>query len=298
MANSKFKFSGTGVAIVTPFRYDDSIDFTALRNLVSFQVENKVDYIVVLGTTGESVTLSNDEKRAVVDTVLETVNGKVPVVVGIGGNNTQDIINKIKQYDFTGIDGILSVSPYYNKPTQNGLYEHYKAIASVSSLPIILYNIPGRTGTNMCADTTLRLAHDFKNIIAIKEASGNLGQIMEIIKGRPENFEVISGDDLLALPIVLLGGKGVISVVANAYPAQMSELIRLALAGKLEEARKIHYLLMAIINLLFVEGNPAGIKATLEIKKLTTAHVRLPLVKVSDNTYAKIAEQVKILDRV
>ncbi|MGC8804031.1 MAG: 4-hydroxy-tetrahydrodipicolinate synthase [Bacteroidales bacterium] len=295
MTNDTFKFSGTGVAIVTPFRYDDSIDFTALHNLVEFQVENKIDYIVVLGTTGESVTLSADEKRAVVDSVLEAVNGRVPVVVGIGGNNTQDIINKIKQFDFTGIDGILSVSPYYNKPTQGGLYEHFKAIASVSPVPIILYNIPGRTGSNMCAETTLRLASDFRNIVAIKEASGNLNQIMEIIKGKPSHFEVISGDDLLALPIVMLGGKGVISVVANAYPFQMSELIRLALAGKIDEAKKIHYSLLTLINLLFVEGNPAGIKATLEIKKLTSAHVRLPLVKVSQTTYAKIEEQVKVL---
>jgi len=295
MASNTFKFSGTGVAIVTPFRYDDSIDFTALRNLVEFQIQNKVEYLVVLGTTGESVTLTSDEKRAVVDTVLETVNGRIPVVVGIGGNNTQDIINKIKHFDFTGIDGILSVSPYYNKPNQSGLYEHYKAIAAASPVPVILYNIPGRTGMNICAETTLRLASDFKNIIAIKEASGNLSQIMEIIKGKPDHFEVISGDDLLALPIVALGGKGVISVVANAYPLQMSELVRLALAGKIEEARKIHYSLQHLINLLFVEGNPAGIKATLEIKKLTTAHVRLPLVKVSQNTYEKIGEQVKIL---
>jgi len=295
MASNTFKFSGTGVAIVTPFRYDDSIDFTALRNLVEFQIQNKVEYLVVLGTTGESVTLTSDEKRAVVDTVLETVNGRIPVVVGIGGNNTQDIINKIKHFDFTGIDGILSVSPYYNKPNQSGLYEHYKAIAAASPVPVILYNIPGRTGMNICAETTLRLASDFKNIIAIKEASGNLSQIMEIIKGKPDHFEVISGDDLLALPIVALGGKGVISVVANAYPLQMSELVRLALAEKIEEARKIHYSLQHLINLLFVEGNPAGIKATLEIKKLTTAHVRLPLVKVSQNTYEKIGEQVKIL---
>jgi len=295
MASNTFKFSGTGVAIVTPFRYDDSIDFTALRNLVEFQIQNKVEYLVVLGTTGESVTLTSDEKRAVVDTVLETVNGRIPVVVGIGGNNTQDIINKIKHFDFTGIDGILSVSPYYNKPNQSGLYEHYKAIAAASPVPVILYNIPGRTGMNICAETTLRLASDFKNIIAIKEASGNLSQIMEIIKGKPDHFEVISGDDLLALPIVALGGKGVISVVANAYPLQMSELVRLALAEKIEEARKIHYSLQHLINLLFVEGNPAGIKATLEIKKLTTAHVRLPLVKISQNTYEKIGEQVKIL---
>jgi len=295
MASNTFKFTGTGVAIVTPFRYDDSIDFTALRNLVEFQIQNKVEYLVVLGTTGESVTLTSDEKRAVVDTVLETVNGRIPVVVGIGGNNTQDIINKIKHFDFTGIDGILSVSPYYNKPNQSGLYEHYKAIAAASPVPVILYNIPGRTGMNICAETTLRLASDFKNIIAIKEASGNLSQIMEIIKGKPDHFEVISGDDLLALPIVALGGKGVISVVANAYPLQMSELVRLALAEKIEEARKIHYSLQHLINLLFVEGNPAGIKATLEIKKLTTAHVRLPLVKVSQNTYEKIGEQVKIL---
>ncbi len=295
MANNNYKFTGTGVAIVTPFRYDDSIDFNALRNLVSYQVENKVEYLVVLGTTGESVTLTIDEKRAVVDTVIEEVKGRIPVVVGIGGNNTQEIINKLKHFDFTGISGILSVSPYYNKPTQNGIYEHYKAIASTTSLPIIIYNIPGRTGSNICAETTLRLANDFKNIVGIKEASGNLTQVMEIIKSKPQHFEVISGDDILALPIISLGGKGVISVVANAYPAQMSELIRKALQNDWKEAKELHYKLFTLIQLLFVEGNPAGIKATLEIKKLTTAHVRLPLVKVSPTTYAKIEEQVQLL---
>ncbi len=289
-------FRGTGVAIVTPFREDDSIDFKALTNLVEFQIKGGVNYIVVLGTTGESVTLTNDEKHAVIDTVIEQANGRVPIVVGIGGNNTQEIVTKIKSFDFKGIDAILSVAPYYNKPTQNGLYEHYKAIASACPVPVILYNVPGRTSCNLNAETTLKLANDFKNIIAIKEASGNLIQIMEIIKNKPSHFEVISGDDALAYSIVGLGGIGVISVIANAFPEQMSNLIRLALTGKFEDALKIHYRLLNMINLLFVEGNPAGIKAALEIKKLTSAHVRLPLVKVSNATYQKIAEQIKLIE--
>jgi 4-hydroxy-tetrahydrodipicolinate synthase len=295
MKNKKFLFTGTGSAIVTPFRYDDSIDFTALGNLVEFQIDNKVDYIVVLGTTGESVTLTSDEKHAVIDTVIEKVNGRVPVVVGIGGNNTQDIVSQVKTTNFKGVDAILSVCPYYNKPSQTGIYEHYKAIASSCPVPVIIYNVPGRTGTNIAAETILRLARDFNNIIAVKEASGNIPQIMEIIKGKPENFEVISGDDALAFSIICLGGVGVISVVANAFPAEISELINLSLDYKIEEARKVLYKLLPIMNLSFVDGNPSGIKAALEIKKLTTAHVRLPLVKVSSQTYSKIEEQVKLL---
>jgi 4-hydroxy-tetrahydrodipicolinate synthase len=293
-ANTKFK--GTGVAIVTPFRKDDSIDFKALIKLVNYQIENKVDYIVVLGTTGESVTLTNDEKHAVINTVIETIDKRIPLVVGIGGNNTQEIINKIKSFDFTGIDGILSVSPYYNKPSQAGIYEHYKAIASSSPLPIILYNVPGRTGSNMCAETTLKLANEFKNIVGIKEASGNLQQVMEILKNKPKEFNVISGDDSLALPLICLGAVGVISVAANAFPKQISEIVDLALDKKYDKARELHYCMIDIINLLFVEGNPSGIKAALEFKKLATGHVRLPLIKVSQSTYNKLAEQIKILE--
>jgi len=290
-ANSLFK--GTGVAIVTPFRKDDSIDFTALSNLVNYQIENKADYIVVLGTTGESVTLSNDEKHAVINTVIEAANKRVPLMVGIGGNNTQEIVTKIKSFDFTGIDGVLSVSPYYNKPTQTGIYEHYKAIANISPIPIVLYNVPGRTGMNVTAETTLRLANDFKNIIAVKEASGNMQQVMDILKNKPENFSVISGDDALAFPLACLGCDGVISVTANVATKEVSNMIRFALEQKYDQARKLHYQLLDLTTMFFTEGSPAGVKAALDIKKLTSAHVRLPLVPVSKSLYDKIAEKMK-----
>jgi 4-hydroxy-tetrahydrodipicolinate synthase len=293
-ANTKFK--GTGVAIVTPFRKDDSIDFKALTKLVNYQIENEIDYIVVLGTTGESVTLTNDEKHAVVNTVIDAVDKRVPIVVGIGGNNTQDIIHKIKSFDFNGIDGILSVSPYYNRPSQAGIYEHYKAIASSSPLPVIIYNVPGRTGSNVSVETTLRLANDFKNIVATKEASGSMQQIMEILKNKPKDFQVISGDDALAFPLICMGCNGVISVAANAIPKQMSEMIDLALDKKYDKARDIHYNLLDLISLLFVEGSPSGVKAVLEMKKLATNHVRLPLVNVSQTTYNKLAEQLKLIE--
>jgi 4-hydroxy-tetrahydrodipicolinate synthase len=287
------KLTGTGVAIVTPFRKDDSIDFKSLAKLVNYQVENNADYIVVLGTTGESVTLSNDEKHAVIDAVIENVDKRVPVVVGIGGNNTQEIINKIRTFDFAGIDAILSVSPYYNKPSQRGIFEHYKAIASASSLPIILYNVPGRTGSNIAAATTLQLAEEVKNIVAVKEASGNLIQVMDIIKNKPKDFLVLSGDDALALPIIALGGNGVISVAANAFPKEVSEMIDLALDKKIQQARIIHYQLIDLINALFTEGNPAGIKAALAVKGLIGNNLRLPLVPVSSQHYNTIAGLVK-----
>jgi 4-hydroxy-tetrahydrodipicolinate synthase len=290
-------FKGTGVAIVTPFRSDDSIDFKALTKLINFLIENKVDYIVALGTTGESVTLSSDEKHAVIDAVIEVVNKRVPVVVGIGGNNTRDIINKMKSFDYTDcVDGILSVSPYYNKPSQLGIYEHFKAIALSSSLPLIIYNVPGRTGSNICADTTVKLANDFKNIVAVKEASGSMQQIMDIINNKPKDFLVISGDDALAFPIICLGGSGVISVVANAFPKEFSEMVNLALDKKIVQARTIQYQLLDIISALFAEGSPSGIKAALEIKKLAKNHLRLPLVPVSQPTYSKLVELIKVFD--
>jgi 4-hydroxy-tetrahydrodipicolinate synthase len=289
-------FKGTGVAIVTPFRKDDSIDFKALGNLVNYQIDNHIDYIVVLGTTGESVTLTNDEKHAVIDLVVDTVNKRVPVVVGIGGNNTQEIINKIKSFKFDNIDAILSVSPYFNKPSQTGIYEPYKVIADVSPIPVIVYNVPGRTGSNISSETTLKMAHNLKNIIAIKEASGNLLQAMEIIKNKPKDFGVISGDDALTLPMLAIGGNGVISVVANAFPSEFSEMVNLALDKKIDKARTIHYQLIDIINALFIEGSPAGIKAALEIKKLVANHLRLPLVPVSSNTYNKLADLIKNLN--
>jgi 4-hydroxy-tetrahydrodipicolinate synthase len=293
-ANTKFK--GTGVALVTPFRNDDSIDFKSLAKLVEFQITNGVDYIVVLGTTGESVTLTNDEKHAVIDAVIETVDKRVPIVVGIGGNNTQDIINKVKSFDFSEVDGILSVSPYYNRPNQLGIYEHYKAIASSCPLPVIVYNVPGRTGSNITADTTLKLANEFKNIVAVKEASGNLIQIMDIINNKPKDFMVISGDDALAFSIVCLGGNGVISVIANAFPKEFSEMINLALDKKIQQSRVIQYQLIDIINSIFADGSPAGVKAALSIKKLVNNHLRLPLVPVNQNVYNRLVEQIKVFE--
>ncbi len=294
MSNSKFK--GTGVAIITPFRNDDSIDFKALSKLVNYQVENNTNYIVALGTTGESVTLSNDEKRAVIETIIESVDSRVPVLVGIGGNNTQEVINKIKSCDFEKIDGILSVSPYYNKPNQLGIYEHYKSVASTSPVPVIIYNVPGRTGSNISAETTLKLANEFKNIVAIKEASGNFIQIMEIINNKPKDFMVISGDDALAFPIICLGGSGVISVVANLYPKEFSEMVTLALDKKIQPARAIHYQMIDLINTLFADGSPAGIKAALAIKKLVANHLRLPLVPVNESVFNKLTEQMNVFE--
>lgn len=296
MGTASTKFRGTGVAIVTPFRKDDSIDFTALAKLVEYQIENNVGYIVVLGTTGEPVTLTNDEKHAVINTVIETVNKRVPIVVGIGGNHTQEIIHKIKSFDFNSIDGILSVSPYYNRPSQAGIYEHFKAIASVSPLPLIIYNVPGRTGSNICAETTLKLAHEFDNIVAVKEASGNLVQIMEILKDKPKNFSVISGDDALTFPMICLGCSGVISVVANAFPKEFSEMVSLALDKEYEKASVIHYKLLDIISSLFAEGSPTGVKAALEIKELINCkHVRLPLMPATPNLMQKLTSQIKAL---
>ena len=290
---STISFKGTGIAIVTPFRDDKSIDFKALGKLVQFWVSNGVDYLVVLGTTGESVTLTKDEKKALVDFVIENVEGKLPIVVGVGGNNTIEVINYFKDYDFDKIAGVLSVGPYYNKPNQTGFYEHFKAIASESPAPVILYNVPGRTGSNMLAETTLKLAHDFKNIAAIKEASGNLEQIMQIVKDKPERFQVISGDDLLTLPIISIGGEGVISVVANAFPAEMSEMVNLALANKMKQARQLHFQLMEVTKALFTEGSPAGVKAVLNQLKIGSNNLRLPLTPVSKAHFEKLAELVK-----
>jgi 4-hydroxy-tetrahydrodipicolinate synthase len=277
------KLNGTGVAIVTPFRNDKSIDFQALNKIIDFQINNGVDYLVVLGTTGESVTLSKDEKNAIIDFTIEHVNNRVPIVVGYGGNNTQEVMNNILQRDFKNIDAILSVSPYYNKPTQEGLYQHYKAIADVCPVPVILYNVPGRTGSNMNAETTLELSK-IKNIVAVKEASGNMSQIMKIIKNKPANFKVISGDDSLALPIVLMGGVGVISVAANAIPKECSSMINAALNGNIEEAKKIHYRIIDFMESIFIDGNPAGIKAAMNHLGLLENNLRLPLVPATAKT--------------
>jgi len=292
MPNSKF--IGTGVAIVTPFRKDDSIDFNSLANLIEHLISNKADYIVVLGTTGEYPTLTKDEKKAVTNFVIEAVDKRIPVVVGIGGYSTQDVVDKIKKVEFEGIDAILSVAPYYNKPNQKGLYAHYQAIVSSCPVPVIIYNVPGRTGCNITAETTLRLAHDFnKQFIGIKEASGNFAQIMKIIQDKPSNFLVISGDDAITLPLISIGASGVISVVANAFPKEFSNMVHKALEMKYNEARVIHYKLLEIIENLFIEGSPAGIKAALNILGLVQNQVRMPLTPVSRTTYNKLSELIR-----
>jgi 4-hydroxy-tetrahydrodipicolinate synthase len=291
--NSKLK--GTGVAIVTPFDKDNNVDYRSLGKVVNHIIKGGVEYVVVLGTTGESVALSKDEKASVVAHVVETVDKRVPVVLGLGGNNTAEILNSFKRSsDFDHIDAILSVSPYYNKPNQRGIYQHYKAISENSPLPIILYNVPGRTSSNITAETTIKLAEDFKNIVAIKEASGSLEQCMKIIKHKPKDFMVISGDDMLTLPIIASGGDGVISVVANAFPKDFSEMTRQILAGNVKEAQRLHYKLTDIIEQLFADGNPAGIKAVLELMKICGGNVRLPLVRVNKATQNALTEMVTV----
>ncbi len=286
---------GTGVAIITPFSKDGSVDFKSLENLVEHIIKGKVEYIVALGTTGETVTLTKEEKAEILQLVIKVTNGRVPIVLGIGGNNTAELVHTIEKTDFTGIHTILSVSPYYNRPNQEGLYLHYKAIAQASPVPIMLYNIPGRTGSNMTDETTLRLANDFENITGIKEASGSLQQMMNIIKNRPKGFQVISGDDAITLPLVACGGDGIISVVANAYPKDFSEMVRLTLSGNYEEARKLHYKFLTIIGLLFADGNPGGIKAVLEMMGICPADVRLPLASINKKVHAALAEEMKLL---
>lgn len=280
--------SGTGVAIVTPFRNDRSVDFKSFGKLLNHLAEGNADYVVVLGTTGESVTLTKDEKKAVVSYVVDSVGASMPVVVGIGGNNTQEVVDSISHFDFTGIAAVLSVSPYYNKPSQEGLYQHYKAVSDACPVPVILYNVPGRTGSNIAADTTLKLARDFRNIVAIKEASGNMSQIMHIIREKPKDFLVISGDDALTLAMVAMGGSGAISVIANAFPKEFSEMIRLALKNDVEQAASFHYRLLPLIHAIFEEGSPSGIKAVLEIIKIAGNNLRLPLVPVSSKHFKKL----------
>ncbi len=285
----KIQFKGTGVALVTPFHKDGSIDFKSLKKVVDHVIVGGVDYVVVLGTTGETVTLNKDEKHAVVDYVIEMADNRVPVVLGIGGCSTQDIVNTIKDTDFENIDAVLSVSPYYNKPSQRGIYLHYKTIANISPVPVIVYNVPGRTASNITAETTLKLAEELENIIAVKEASGNLFQCMEILKHKPKDFLMISGDDMLTYPLLALGAEGVISVAANAFPKEFSDMVQNAFKGNWNKARELHFKLLEIMDLLIAEGNPAGIKASLEIVKIATDNLRLPLTSVSKPTYNKIA---------
>jgi 4-hydroxy-tetrahydrodipicolinate synthase len=289
-------FVGTGVALVTPFKKDLSIDFTALSKLVEFNIANGVDYLVINGTTGESVTVSKEERQRIVDVIVSVNKGRVPLVLGLGGNNTSAVIAEILSSDLTHIDAVLSVAPYYSKPTQEGFYQHFKAIALASPKPIILYNVPGRTSKNMDSQTTLRLASDFNNIIAVKEAGNNVQQYLELIKNKPKDFLIISGDDDLALNVVLAGASGVISVIGQAFPKEFSTLIRLGLQGKNKEAYKLHYKLMDIISMIFSENNPSGIKAVLQCLGITSNEVRLPLVKASEKLQKEITNFVTNLD--
>jgi dihydrodipicolinate synthase len=289
------KFHGTGVALVTPFNADGSVDFDGLKNLINYLIEGKVEYLVSLGTTGEASTLNKDEKKKIWEFTAEINNGRLPLIAGIGGNDTNVIAQNIKDFEVSGYDAILSASPYYNKPTQEGIYQHYKALSESSSLPILLYNVPGRTGSNISAETTCRLATDLKNIIAIKEASGNFDQFNQIMRDKPADFMLISGDDPVAMPMISLGAVGIISVIGNALPKQLSDMIRLCLAGDFAKALPLHLSLIEFTRLMFVEGNPAGAKAALKHFGVCDDNLRLPLVKVSPAIReAIIAESKKI----
>ncbi|MFD2902898.1 4-hydroxy-tetrahydrodipicolinate synthase [Sphingobacterium anhuiense] len=286
---------GAGVALVTPFNADGTVDFDSLAQLIDYQIDSGMNYLVSLGTTGEVATLTKDERKRIWDFTVKQVNARVPLVAGIGGNNTAEIVEQIKNFDPTGFCAILSVSPYYNKPVQEGIYQHYKAIAEASPLPIILYNVPGRTGSNMTPATTIRLAKDFKNIVATKEASGNFAQFNEILRDKPTDFLLISGDDPATLPMMALGAVGIISVVGNAYPAQVSKLAALCTAGSFTEARTIHNALLEITDLCFVEGNPCGVKYILQEKGIGQDYVRLPLIPVSANIQTAIKAEMQKL---
>ena len=276
-------FIGTGVALVTPFKKDFSVDTEALQHIVNYVIDAGVEYIVVLGTTAETATLSKDEKELVIDTIVKANQNRVPLVLGVGGNNTSEVVNELKTRDFSNFSAILSVSPYYNKPTQKGIYEHFKAIAQASPIPIILYNVPGRTASNMLPATVIQLAKDFSNIIGIKEAAGDMVQAMKLIQHKPKDFLVISGDDMVTLPMVLAGGAGVISVIGEGFPKQFSEMVRLGLQRKVDEAYELHYQLADAIDMIFEQGNPAGIKEVFYHLGLSTNTLRLPLVSVDEN---------------
>ena len=288
-------FKGLGIALITPFVEDGSVDYKSLIRLVEYQLDNGADFFCILATTGETPTLTQDEKQKIKDLVVDLVGGRVPILVGCGGNNTAAVINELQTGDFRGIDGILSVCPYYNKPSQEGLYQHFKAIAGATKLPVVLYNVPGRTGVNMQAATTVRLARDCENIIAIKEASGNLEQVDEIIKNKPADFDVISGDDALTFPMVSCGAVGVISVIGNALPKEFSRMIRLQMRGEYDPARTIHHRFTDLFSLLFVDGNPAGVKAMLSEMGFIQNVLRLPLVPMRINNMQRMSEILKEL---
>lgn len=281
---------GTGVALVTPFKKDFSVDVEALKRIVQFQIDNGIDYLVVLGTTGESATLTKAEKELVIQTVIEANNGKLPLVLGVGSFNTADVVEELQTRDLSSFAAVLSVSPYYNKPTQEGIYQHFKAVSEASPIPVILYNVPGRTASNMLPSTVLRLAKDFKNIVGIKEAAGDIVQAMKLIQGKPKDFLVISGDDMITLPMVLAGGSGVISVIGEGFPKQFSQMVRLGLERKVDEAYQLHYLLADSIDMIFEQGNPAGIKEVFKVLGLSENTVRLPLVNVDENLAGRLRD--------
>jgi 4-hydroxy-tetrahydrodipicolinate synthase len=288
-------FKGLGIALVTPFKEDGSVDYKSLVRLVEYQLDNGADFLCILATTGETPVLTADEKQKIKETIVSLVGGRVPILMGCGGNNTAAIVEELQTRDFQGIDGILSVCPYYNKPSQEGLYQHFKTIAAATKLPVVLYNVPGRTGVNMTAATTVRLANDCENIVAIKEASGNLEQVDEIIKNKPNDFDVISGDDALTFPMVSCGAVGVISVIGNALPKEFSKMIRLQMRGEYDPARKIHHRFTDLFSLLFVDGNPAGVKAMLHEMGFIENVLRLPLVPTRISTLQRMSEIMKEL---
>lgn len=288
---------GTGVALVTPFKKDFSVDVEALKRIVNFQIDNGINYLVILGTTAETATLNQEEKELVIQTVIEANKGRLPLVLGVGSNNTQQVVEELKSRDFSKFVAILSVSPYYNKPTQEGIYQHFKAIAEASPIPVIVYNVPGRTGSNMLPTTVIRLANDFKNIVAIKEAAGDIVQAMKLIENKPKDFLVISGDDMITLPMVLAGGSGVISVIGEGFPKEFSEMVRLGLERKVDEAYKLHYLLADSIDLIFEQGNPGGIKEVFKSLGLSENTMRLPLVNVNDDLANRINQFVKKMNK-
>jgi len=283
------RLKGMGVALITPFKEDGSVDYDALLRLVDYQLENGTDFLCVLGTTAETPTLTKEEKEKVKRTIINRVDGRLPILLGVGSNSTQAVVDSVKNDDMTGVDALLVVVPYYNKPSQEGIYQHYKAVAEATELPIVLYNVPGRTGVNMTAETTLRLANDFENIVAIKEASGNIAQMDEIIKNKPEGFDVISGDDGITFPLITLGAVGVISVLGNAFPREFSRMTQLALEGDYANALPIHHKFAEMCNLLFVDGNPAGVKAMLGIMGMIENKLRLPLVPARQVTCEKLS---------
>lgn len=283
---------GTGVALVTPFKKDFSVDVEALKRIVNYQIDNGINYLVVLGTTGEPATLKKEEKELVIQTIIEANNGRLPLVLGVGGNNTAEVVEELKTRDFASFSAILSVSPYYNKPTQEGIYQHFKAIAEASPLPVILYNVPGRTGSNVLPSTVIRLANDFKNVVAIKEAASDIVQAMKIIQHKPKDFLVISGDDMVTLPMVLAGGAGVISVIAEGFPKQFSEMVRLGLERKVDQAYEIHYQIADAIDMIFEQGNPAGVKEIFKTLGLSENTVRLPLVNVNEDLAKRVKDFV------